>query len=207
LQPAVGWREQVDDVARAVAWVHREIGGYGGDPQAIFLAGHSAGGQLVARIGLDRTPLDRLGVDPGAIRGLIPVSGAAFDIADDATYALGADPAYYARRFQEGDPGLGWRTAGSVVPHARADAPPSLIVYAEGDSAPLRRQSQRLDEALRAAGAQSRVVVVPGESHTRMVLVLSHPGKVAAAAILEFVSDRSGRRDRKGLCGAVDTAG
>lgn len=194
LQPAVGWHDQVDDVAQAVAWVHREIGRYGGDPDAIFVSGHSAGGELVARVALDPAPLARLGVAPSAICGLIPVSGAGFDLADAQTYALGADPAYYEARFRDGVAGDDWRAAGSVTGFARAAAPPSLILYAEGDTAPLRRQSERLHDVLVTAGAESRVVVVPGESHQRMVLVLSRADKAAAPAILDFVrATRCGR--------------
>ncbi len=49
LQPAVTWREQVDDVARAGAWVHANIAEPGGDPAAIFLIGPSAGAQTRRR--------------------------------------------------------------------------------------------------------------------------------------------------------------
>ena len=89
-----------------------------------------------------------------------------------------------------------WRKTASVVGLARPDAPPSLILYAEGDSAPLQRQSQLLNDSLRAVGAASKIVIVPGESHSRMVLVLSRADKVAARAILEFVRTRSCGRNR-----------
>ena len=51
----------------------------------------------------------------------------------------------------------------------------------------LQRQSQLLHAALTTAGAKSTLVPVPGESHTRMVLALTHPDKLPVKAILDFV--------------------
>ena len=73
---------------------------------------------------------------------------------------------------------------------AHPPAPPFLVLYATGESQALQRQSQMLHTALTAAGASSTLVPVTGESHTRMVLALSHPGKLPAKAILDFI--RSG---------------
>ncbi|PHY11992.1 MAG: hypothetical protein CK533_01590 [Acidobacterium sp.] len=50
----------------------------------------------------------------------------------------------------------------------------------------LQRQSPLLYAALLANGVNSRLAPVPGESHTRIVLALSHPEKAAAPAIIEF---------------------
>ena len=43
LSPAVKHPEHIKDVARAFAWTRANIAKHGGDPERIFLAGHSAG--------------------------------------------------------------------------------------------------------------------------------------------------------------------
>ncbi len=43
----------VRDGARAVVWVHRHIAAYGGDPDRIFLMGHSAGAQIATMLALN----------------------------------------------------------------------------------------------------------------------------------------------------------
>src|SRR5262249_56357633 len=48
LSPEVKHPEHVKDIARAFAWTRAHIAQYGGDPDKIFLAGHSAGAHLVA---------------------------------------------------------------------------------------------------------------------------------------------------------------
>jgi acetyl esterase/lipase len=179
LQPGVAWRDQVDDVERAVAWLRENIPTWGGDGQAIFLSGHSAGAQLATWAALA----------PAAppVCGLIAVSGAGFDLADEQTYALGASRDYYAARFGEGSQGADWTEQASVVRLARPDVPPALILYGEDEMRPLQRQAHVLDEALRAQGAESRVVVVPGQTHTSIVLTLSRPDRTAAPAMLDFI--------------------
>ncbi|HYO84805.1 MAG TPA: alpha/beta hydrolase, partial [Bryobacteraceae bacterium] len=43
LLPGVRMEDLIADVARSVAWVHRNIAKYGGDPKRIFLGGHASG--------------------------------------------------------------------------------------------------------------------------------------------------------------------
>ena len=50
LCPAVTVSDIVLQLVKAVAWVHQNIENYGGDPQRITVAGHSAGGHLVAML-------------------------------------------------------------------------------------------------------------------------------------------------------------
>src|SRR5437762_5133670 len=62
LSPQVQHPEHVRDVARAFAWVHKNIAKHGGLPGEIFVAGHSAGGHLVALLSTDETYLKEHGV-------------------------------------------------------------------------------------------------------------------------------------------------
>lgn len=65
----------IDDAAAAVAWTFNNIKDYGGSPEKIFVAGHSAGGYLLSMIGLDKKWLERYGVNADSIAGLFPYSG------------------------------------------------------------------------------------------------------------------------------------
>jgi acetyl esterase/lipase len=182
LQPEATWTEQVADVGRAVRFVRDSVGDRGGRPEAIFLAGHSAGAHLAARFALDPAARARALAD---VCGLILVSGAAYDLADAETYALGADRAWFEERFRDGD--AGWERRASVVPWVRADSPAALVLYASGEPAKLRHQSDLLVAAYREAGASVTQVVVPGEDHERIVLTLSRDDKTAGPAMLDFV--------------------
>ncbi len=178
LQPTVNWREQVKDVAAATAWIHGHIAEYGGSPHRLFMGGHSAGAQLACHAAL---------LFPSMISGVISVSGAGMDLADQKTYDLGAKRAYYAARFGDNSPREIWQREASPVTYVTSNAPVFLILYAAGESKALQRQSQRLSEVLKRERVPYRLVVVPGQSHERMVLTLSRPDRTSADAILGFI--------------------
>lgn len=191
LQPTVIWREQVNDVAAATAWIHAHIGEYGGNTNQIFLGGHSAGAQLACRVALDPKPLAAHSLSPASIRGVISVSGAGLDIADKTTYDLGAKRSYYATRFGSSGPPEIWQREASPITYVTSNAPPFLILYAASETKALQRQSRRLAEILERSHVAHRVVVVPGQSHERMILTLSRPDQTSADAILDFISKSS----------------
>ena len=182
LQPTVSWREQVEDVAAATAWVHAHIVEYGGNASRIFLGGHSAGAQLACHVAL---------LSPLIISGVISVSGAGLDLADQKTYDFGASPSYYAARFGDNGPREAWEREASPVTYVTSSAPPFLILYAGGETKALQRQSQRLREVLASEKVPNRLVVVPGQSHARIVLTLSREHRTSAAAILDFIFTNS----------------
>ncbi|MEO1083222.1 MAG: alpha/beta hydrolase, partial [Acidobacteriota bacterium] len=101
LQPGVTWRDQVDDVASSVRRVAQLAGEHGGDPDSLFLSGHSAGAQLASFTAVAEGPLD--GAERRRICGVVAISGAGYDLDDEGTYRLGADPAFYEKTFRLDD--------------------------------------------------------------------------------------------------------
>src|SRR5207249_878371 len=58
LSPAVKHPAHVEDVAKAFAWVHANLGKRGANAEQIFVCGHSAGGHLAALLGTDKSHLE-----------------------------------------------------------------------------------------------------------------------------------------------------
>jgi acetyl esterase/lipase len=75
LVPQVRVPDAVEDCFTALAWVRANIAGHGGDPDRIFVGGHSAGGHLAAMLAMRQDELARHGVPLAAIRGCLPLSG------------------------------------------------------------------------------------------------------------------------------------
>jgi acetyl esterase/lipase len=80
LSPAVQHPEHCKDMARAYAWVRKNIKEYGGDPDRIVLSGHSAGGHLAALVGTDPEflndpELKLTDADRAALKGILSISG------------------------------------------------------------------------------------------------------------------------------------
>ncbi len=74
LSPKVTAPKYIEDAAAAEAWVFHNIERYGGDPNLIFVSGHSAGGYLTLMTGLDKQWLKSYDIDANKIAGLIPLS-------------------------------------------------------------------------------------------------------------------------------------
>ncbi len=78
LSPDYQFPANARDVARAFSWVKNNISDYGGNPEQIYLLGHSAGGHLSAVIALDDSYLAEFGLIPSDISGIIGLDSAAY---------------------------------------------------------------------------------------------------------------------------------
>jgi acetyl esterase/lipase len=185
LQPAVDWRGQVEDVAAAVGWLAGHVAERGGDPRRIFLSGHSAGAQLVSYVAAAPWLAERRG--QAKICGVIAVSGAGFDLADQKTYQLGADPKFYERTFRNGRADGVWQKEASVSTYLRPDLPPFLIYYGAKEWPSLRHQNELFARQLRQAGASVELRRIPKLRHSRMALAISDEKRPMAERILSFL--------------------
>jgi len=76
LSPKANYDEMAMEVAKAINWTKLNIANYKGDPKAIFLTGHSAGGHLVALVGTSPKYIQ----DKTIIKGIILNDAAALDM-------------------------------------------------------------------------------------------------------------------------------
>src|SRR5262249_27869294 len=78
LLPQVDMGTIARDIASAIRWVHEHIAEYGGDPQRLFVMGHSAGAQLAALVCTDERYLKSEGLSLAIVKGCVPVDGDTF---------------------------------------------------------------------------------------------------------------------------------
>ena len=70
----------VRDVAKGLRWTHDNVAKYGGDPERVFVMGHSAGAQLAALICTDDRFLKAEGLTFAMLKGCVPVDGDTYDV-------------------------------------------------------------------------------------------------------------------------------
>ena len=190
LQPEVTWREQIEDVADAVVWLSEQAPLHGGDGR-LFLAGHSAGAWLAARVAVDRELQEDKGFDTENLTGVVLLSGSGFELTDQRTWELYPREEWWADRFAV-EPGLDWKEAASVVPLVEADSSLEfLILHSKRELRALRRQNRLLHEHLTETGIDSQLVALAGGSHRRTVLAMSHRNKLVSEHVLQFIRERS----------------
>ena len=145
----------VDDGVRAVEWVLRNIGARGGNPNELFIGGHSAGGHYAALIALDASWLARLGTPREIVRGCLTISG---------VFEFGAESGLSMRpRFLGPDSANDARA--SPCMHLHRDAPPFLVACGTRDFPHLVTQGARFAAALRAVGADVEELPLADRTH------------------------------------------
>jgi arylformamidase len=173
-------RVTVDEIVRqtraAVAWVYRNAGSFGGDPGRIHVAGHSAGGHLVAML-LSTDWEGEYGLPADVIKGATAVSGL-FDLAP------------FPYTFLQPKLQLTWDQVlrNSPILHVPDSAPPLLVAYGEDETDEFKRQSEEFFEAWRAKGLEGGRLVLPGKNHYDVIDGFLDAGSPLCSAILEQTS-------------------
>ena len=75
LSPRAKCPSYIEDAAAAAAWVKKNIASYNGDPNRIFVAGHSAGAYLATCLATMPQFLEKQGCRPGDFAAYISISG------------------------------------------------------------------------------------------------------------------------------------
>jgi acetyl esterase/lipase len=75
LYPEASFPGFVEDAAQALAWVHRCAAKIGGDPDRIFVMGHSAGAHIGSLLTFDEHYLAAVGGNSSWIRGFVGLAG------------------------------------------------------------------------------------------------------------------------------------
>lgn len=162
---------QLHDVKGAVRWLRAHASEYGLDPSRVYLVGFSAGGHLASLAALtsgDASLEGDVGGNLGqssAVGGVVVYAGPS----DLPRLAGECTDCEVSVEFQAlgcsfllcGERGRG----ASPVTYAHRGAPPFLLLHGDADRVVPLEQARMLDQALRVAGAPSRLVVVPGGQH------------------------------------------
>lgn len=173
--PTAGFPAFMEDAARAVRWTLDHAAEHGGDPQRIHVAGHSAGAQIAALIGTDARYLAAVDARPQQLAGVIGLSGPYdFVISGKLEEIFGPRsqwPEAMAVRFVDGD------------------EPPFLLIHGDRDRTVDVGNSRKLEFALRRAGVETRLLVLPGGNHFVTAAAFYDPDRAPEVlpAVLRFV--------------------
>ena len=162
--PAVRFPVFIEDAAAAVVAAQREAGRLGADTRRVVLVGHSAGAYIAAQLAYEPKWLEAAGGDASSVVGFIGLSGP-YDI----------DP-------NSGELDEIFRRTGTAddykpVRHVRRGAPPALLLHGTRDDVVGAYHSERMAEALRAAGASVTLQLYPNRGHADTVASLSVPAR------------------------------
>lgn len=172
--PEVRYPGFLQDGAQAVKWASDNARSFGGDPDRIVLAGHSAGAYNAVMLGLDGRYLREAGLDPRKVKAIAGLAGP-YDF-------LPLDDKTTRRVFGEaGDlPGT------QPMAYVSKDSPAAFLATGDADSIVYPRNTVALARKLRDAGVAVEERHYAGVDHIRIVLALSRPLRGGAPVLAEM---------------------
>jgi acetyl esterase/lipase len=161
LHPEVAFPDFLTDAAAAVAWTRAHAGAFGGDPRALFVAGHSAGAYLAVMLALDARWLAAAGSSRAHLAGAIGLAGP-YDFLPLTRAAV--------KPIFEVVPDL---AVTQPIRFADGRNPPLLLLTGDADETVRPRNSAALAARVRAEGGPVETRVYPGVGHAGIVLAFA----------------------------------
>lgn len=150
---------------------------FGGDHDRMFLTGGSAGGHLVSLLTLDERYLKKHGLSDKNIRAALPISGL-MDVTHAGPSRIGVVWDDTPQVLKEASP----------LTYVRSDAPPILIMFADGETKDRARQNHQMYEALKQAGLNALdIKVLKDRTHNNIRSNLSKAGDPGLLEMLAFM--------------------
>ncbi len=183
--PQANYDEMATDAAKAIKWVKENIARFGGNPDKIFVSGHSAGGHLAALISVRDDYFGKLGI-VNPIKGTILIDAAGLDMYSflkQENYP--ADNTYIQTFTNNPD---NWK-AGSPLYHLHKGMPPMLI-YVGGRTYPsIKIGNDLLVADLKKLGYNPPYYILERKKHKPMITQFLNSGNRRYKEITSFMQN------------------
>lgn len=167
--PEVRFPLFVEDAAKAVAWVSDHIAEYGGNPDRIYVSGHSAGAHIGALVTADERYLAAEGKQPQIIKAFAGLAGP-YDFVPEAEdlKKIFAPPENYPQM--------------QVTTFIEGNEPPMLLLWGDADTEVWRRNLDLLTQKIQQKGGVVKTKVYSGVGHIGILANQAWfiPGKATA---------------------------
>ncbi len=177
LAPGVIWPAGVQDAGAAVAWIHKNISNYGGDPEQIVIGGHSAGGHYATWLAVRDDWQDGLELPTDVIKGALPVSGV-YDFTEGN--GMPGRPRFL------GEDSANDRDASPE--HTIARTPPIFMAWGDRDFPHLITQAERMADVYREAGGEIETLVLGDCDHLGASYASGEPNGVWVEALSAWLN-------------------
>lgn len=170
LAPEFGYDDFMADVAAAVAYTHENAEDWGGDPETLFLAGHSAGAYNAVQVALAPEFLEAEGLTPEIIDGVVGISGPYSFLPLDSDVTR--DAFGKAQDLEATQP----------VNRLSADAPPMLFLHGTDDDVVSPENSTEMAKLLTEKGAPASSRLYTDIDHIEIIVAVGLTGKAPVVA-------------------------
>jgi arylformamidase len=159
-------------VYRAIAWIYQNAASFGGDPDRIYIGGHSSGAHLAA-VALTADWEQEFGLPPDLIKGGLLGSGM-YDLAPVRLSHRSSYVNFTDEMVEKLSPAR----------HIARLRAPVIVAYGTDETPEFQRQARDFAAALRDAGKQVELIVGEHYSHLDLPETLCNPYGLLGAAVL-----------------------
>ncbi len=156
-------RIMADQVRRAIAWVHKNAASFGGDPNRLYVGGHSSGGHLCG-VALVTDWQKDFGLPADAVKGGLAMSGPydmkAVRLSKRSSYVKFTDEIEQAM---------------SSPRHLDLLRAPVVVTYGSNETPEFKRQGRDFAAAVKVAGKPVELIEAADFDHFEMVETLGNP--------------------------------
>lgn len=170
LAPTFDYDDFMADTAKAIAFIHRAAPRYGGNPDQLFLAGHSAGAYNAVQAAVANEFLANEGVSPAIIDGVVGIAGPYSFLPLDG-------PATKAAFGKVED-----LEATQPVNRVSEMAPPMLFLHGTDDDVVSPRNSTEMARLLTEAGVRGESILYPDVDHIGIIVAVGLTGRAPVVA-------------------------
>ncbi len=185
LAPDQQYGQMATDCANAVKWVYDHIADYGGNPERIFLMGHSAGGHLAELINADPQYLKTAGFK-GKISGVILNDAFGLDMNEYLSKAVHDDNYRNFLRTFTSSPEV-W-TRASPLNYGENIRNPHLILCGQKTYPAIWSQSNRLSDQLLKRQVFFELHLIRKKKHVGMISQMIFGSNPLYETILDFIA-------------------
>lgn len=172
LAPEVTMDAIVADIVCALKWIHANAPRHNGDPNSIYLSGHSAGGHLAVMSAIELYQANHPASQ--SIKRTLSISGL-FDLEPIRRSYLNAELKFDHRIVDLYSPA---RLAPLKAPGT------TIFAVGNGETDEFILQSRSASDHFKSQGASSRCIVVPDRNHYDIVYDLADSGSAIAQSLL-----------------------
>jgi len=166
-----------DQIRRSVAWTVKNAKSFGGDPDRVYVSGHSSGGHWAGV--LLTTDWQKLGLPQDCVKGGVCGSGM-YDLKPVRMSAR----SNYVKFTDETEREL------SSQRHLDKLVAPVAIVYGNMETPEFQRQNRDFAAAVKAAGKPATLSVMEGYNHFEVMESIGNPYSLFGRAALEIMKLR-----------------
>ncbi len=179
LSPIVSYDEMVQQVAEAIRWTQKHISEYNGDPNRIYLTGHSAGGHLLALAIMN----PKYNLDPKSISGIIFNDAAGLDMYNYLQKIPPTKENDYLNTWTD-DPEV-WKQA-SPIYFIDENTPPIMVYIGSKTYPSIKEANRRFLNALKPFQPEVEPIVLP-KKHVPMIVQYFWPWNDRFEEIVSFM--------------------